>query len=210
MFKIAGVFVQHYDLLLRLFSEGTSCGGLRSSIQKDFASDTAVLQFCALTLIGQMITSPWLKCFYKNAEEQHTYAQAILIVKSVLAELKEINNPLELLDRTSDFLGNPLPKDIPQVRLHSAGVDESKLKKLLERLLSVCETVIERQYGELLTTEVDAQFVEQTQSARTHNIIAEEIVGMFSAAKERSPHATTDYLSSRIRFAKYFSVQTES
>jgi hypothetical protein len=201
MFKIASTFVQHHSLLQQFFSEGTSCGGLRPSINKDFASETAFLQFCALAVIGQMLTSPWLKTFYRDAEKQPTYAEAIVIVKGVMAELRSISNPLDLLQRPTDLFGLPVPSDAPRVRQHSARCDQDKLKSLLLDLLSACTNVIQRQYGELLDASIEEQFATETRSSRTHNIIAEELVGMFSAAKARSPHATTDFHSSRIRLA---------
>jgi hypothetical protein len=59
--------------------------------------------------------------------------------------------------------------------------------------------VLERQYGNLLEQDISGPFRMETASARTHNIVAEELVGMYSAFKERSPNATTDMISCRIR-----------
>ena len=42
----------------------------------------------------------------------------------------------------------------------------------------------------------------ESESARCHNIDAEEIMGIFSAAKERVPNATLCYLSAKIRAQK--------
>ena len=36
LFKIGGIFIEHYEVLKEFFLSGTSCGGLRSSILKDF------------------------------------------------------------------------------------------------------------------------------------------------------------------------------
>jgi hypothetical protein len=44
--------------------------------------------------------------------------------------------------------------------------------------------------------------LQQTQTARTHNMDAEEIVGMFSALHHRAPSAFMDYQSSKIRVKK--------
>lgn len=43
---------------------------------------------------------------------------------------------------------------------------------------------------------------EETQSARTHNIDAEEIMGMFSSAQKRAPNVTLCYLSCKMRAQK--------
>ena len=50
--------------------------------------------------------------------------------------------------------------------------------------------------------EVTEDLLRQTASARLHNIDAEEIMGMFSAGKEKSKHAGIDFLRSRIRSKK--------
>ena len=163
----------------------------------------ASVQFFALALIGELVTSPWLKTFYRNAESQHSYAAAISIVKGVLAELKGLSDPLDLLHRSTDLFGGPLPAGGSRFRQHSAQHDQGKLREWVGILLSACSEVIERQYGDLLVADVEQHFVSETRSARTHNIIAEEIVGMYSAAKERSPHATTDLHSCRIRYVVY-------
>lgn len=47
----------------------------------------------------------------------------------------------------------------------------------------------------------------ETQSAKSHNIDAEEVMGMFSAAKQHSPNATICYLSSRMRMKKDHTVE---
>ena len=42
----------------------------------------------------------------------------------------------------------------------------------------------------------------ETESARCHNIDAEDVMGMFSAAKNNAPNTTLNYLSSKIRTQK--------
>lgn len=43
---------------------------------------------------------------------------------------------------------------------------------------------------------------QETKSARSHNIDAEEVMGMFSAAQKRAPNATIDFLSCKMRSQK--------
>ncbi|KAI0229010.1 hypothetical protein LSAT2_020555, partial [Lamellibrachia satsuma] len=43
---------------------------------------------------------------------------------------------------------------------------------------------------------------EETESARCHNIDAEDAMGMFSATKNNAPNTTLNYLSSKIRAQK--------
>ena len=48
---------------------------------------------------------------------------------------------------------------------------------------------------------------EETASAQSHNINSEELMGMFSSAKQKCPHATMCYLSCRMRACKNRTVQ---
>ena len=61
-------------------------------------------------------------------------------------------------------------------------------------MLMVCMSaimdVINRQYEHYFNLDVTEQLKIETQSARPHNIDAEEMVGMFSAAKQRAPNST--------------------
>jgi hypothetical protein len=49
---------------------------------------------------------------------------------------------------------------------------------------------------------VTEDLLEETRSARTHNIDAEEIMGMFSAYRERAKAACMDYLETKMRARK--------
>ena len=62
--------------------------------------------------------------------------------------------------------------------------------------------VIERQYNNYFLLEMTDQVVEETNTARLHNMDAEEIMGMFSAGKERAKAARVDYLSAKMRAKK--------
>src|ERR1700729_298620 len=67
--------------------------------------------------------------------------------------------------------------------------------------------VIERQYGDQRDMVVNEELRVQTESARCHNMDAEEVIGMFSAYQERSPNATLCYLSSKLRARKNRTVE---
>ncbi|KAK2145658.1 hypothetical protein LSH36_666g01027 [Paralvinella palmiformis] len=60
-------------------------------------------------------------------------------------------------------------------------------------------TVLERQYDRYFTMDITDRLKQETESARCHNIDAEQIMGMFSAAKNNAPNATLNYLSSKIQ-----------
>ena len=72
--------------------------------------------------------------------------------------------------------------------------NETMFVKTVKVCLTAVVTVLERQYDRYFAMDVSKK-LEETESARCHNIDAEEIMGMFSAAKDNAPNATLNYLS---------------
>ncbi|KAK6186847.1 hypothetical protein SNE40_006115 [Patella caerulea] len=62
--------------------------------------------------------------------------------------------------------------------------------------------VLERQYKKYFDWEISDELRSQTKSARSHNMDAEEIMGMFSAAKQKATNATVCYLSCKMKAKK--------
>ena len=62
--------------------------------------------------------------------------------------------------------------------------------------------VLERQYAKYFSLDITEKLREETMSARSHNIDAEEVMGMFSAAQKKSPNATLCFLSCKMRAQK--------
>ena len=74
----------------------------------------------------------------------------------------------------------------------------------MKRCLSSVVKVLERQYDRYFHLDITEELKRETESARSHNIDSEEVVGMFSAAQQRAPNATLHFLSSRIHSKKNF------
>ena len=68
---------------------------------------------------------------------------------------------------------------------------------MLKASLSAAHQVLERQYKKYFANDLTETLKEETLSARCHNIDAEEIMGMFSAAKQRAPNATLCFFALR-------------
>lgn len=202
LFKTCQVFVQHGPLLEKFFKTGTACPKLRDAINKDFNSPEARIQFVALAVVGEVLSAPWMKAFYRSPEEQLSYSDAIVQVKEVLQRLKAVDDPLVLLSCSADLFGDRL-----QDRLRYTCSDPNKLQQVLRALVDAVIQVIERQYAEFLDQEPDDAFRQQTKSARTSNIDAEELVGMFSAAQGRAPSGTMELHASKIKATKNKTVE---
>ena len=78
----------------------------------------------------------------------------------------------------------------------------SPFVSMVERSLSAIIAVLERQYKRYFDIDLTDQLRKETQSARCHYIDPEELMGMFSAAKEHAPNATLQRGIKRKRSAK--------
>ena len=202
LFHIAGKLIEHFDSFMLLLNSGTSCGGLRSAILQDFTSVTAKVQLQILGLLGKYLTGPWMKKFYTSSRNEINHMDGIEVVKNVLAALREAaQNPEDLILATTDFFGDDLIVDDTLKKLRDVPV-EPQFGPMMTCCLQAVIAVLERQYTKYFDIVVTEKLREETASARSHNIDAEEIMGMFSASQQKSPNATMCYLSCRMRSCK--------
>jgi len=78
----------------------------------------------------------------------------------------------------------------------------------MESYLRAVISVLERQCQQYFfnTWTVTEKLKQETTSARSHNMDAEELMGMFSALRKKHPNATICYLSCKMRAQKYNTV----
>ena len=84
-------------------------------------------------------------------------------------------------------------------KLREPPLDEEQFRDMMKACLEGIIVVLERQYKKYFECEITEQLRKETESARSHNIDAEEIMGMFSATKKKSPNATLCYISCKMR-----------
>jgi len=102
-----------------------------------------------------------------------------------------------------DFFGNPLVADATMTALRKGvAKDITIYGNMMRSCLTAIIDVINHQYKKYFSWDLHETLEEETRSARSHNIDAEKMVGMFSAAKQRSPNTTLCYLSCRLRAKK--------
>lgn len=144
--------------------------------------------------------------FYTSAESQISHVEGIEVVRGVVQALHEqIPDPAAICVRDTDFFGAPLDKsDSTLARLTEPPPGEGELAfiGMVSALLQSTITVLERQYQKYFAMDVTDQLRLESESARCHNIDAEEIMGMFSALKNKAPNATVCYLASKMRAQK--------
>ena len=205
MFDIAGKLHAHRPFFLKFLSEGTvTCGGLQTAILHDYQSPVSQLQLQVLGLLGKLLSGPWMEKFYRSATAQISHVDGISVVKQLLQVLKDFaDRPFETLTTTVNFFGSPLPiDDTVRNSLQTNQVDETTFRATMKTCLLSVIAVIERQYSRYFSTNLTEQLRLETESARSHNIDAETIMGMFSAAASRAPNATLSFISSKIRAQK--------
>jgi len=92
-----------------LLKDGTTLGGLRSSLQKDFSNEITIVELQFLGIIGKHLTGPWMTKFYTAADSDISHVDAIELVKQVIESLNDLlQDPLQILSSTKDFLGQDI------------------------------------------------------------------------------------------------------
>ena len=208
LFRICGILIQHYEKFKTFLQKGTACGGLRNSLLNDFSSDIGHVEMQVLGLLGKLLSGPWMKCFYRNAEDQIDHVEGITVVKKVVELLNVERDPLDLLGWTTDIFGKEMDaSDATLQALRQAPKEPQFFKVMMGACIHAIVDVLERQYRKYFDVDITEKLKQETKSARTHNIDAEEVMGMFSAAKQRAPNATICFLSCKMRAQKNRTVE---
>ena len=169
----------------------------------DFLSPVAKVEIQILGLIGKILSGPWMRRFYTSTTTQISHVDGISVVKQVLARVKACcSSPQETLTMKTDFFGDELTPDNRLMKLQQKPIDEDLFMSMMKNCLTAIVTVLEKQYRRYFDLDVTNELRKETESARCHNIDAEQVMGMFSAAKANAPNATLCYISSRLRAQK--------
>ena len=104
---------------------------------------------------------------------------------------------IKVVDFTHDFFGDLIDHDVDE-RVWKDDVDQSNFSVMMKAVLQAVHEVINRQYNNYYNTEDTDDRRCILESARTHNIDSEEVMGMFSANIARAPRATLLFVSSKI------------
>jgi len=206
LFHICGVFIEHHALFTEYLEQGPTCGGLRASVLADFVSVLGHIEMQVLGLLGKLLTGPWMKKFYATAVDQIDHVEGIQVIKQLVQKLKDLKEtPVDLLCCATDFFGNNLDKENSTLlKLREPPKDITLYSSMMTACLQAVTDVLERQYKKYFTGdwEISERLRLETKSARSHNMDAEEVIGMFSAAKQKAVNATICFLSCKMRAQK--------
>jgi len=206
LFYICGVFIEHHALFTEYLEQGPTCGGFRASVLADFVSVLGHIEMQVLGLLGKLLTGPWMKKFYATAVDQIDHVEGIQVIKQLVQKLKDLKEtPVDLLCCATDFFGNNLDKENSTLlKLREPPKDITLYSSMMTACLQTVIDVLERQYKKYFIGdwEISERLRLETKSARSHNMDAEEVIGMFSAAKQKAVNATTCFLSCKMRAQK--------
>jgi len=205
LFHICGKLIEHYDMFVKFFTNSpVSCGGLQASIREDFENPSAILEMKILGSVGKLLTGPWMQVFYTSAQHELHHIEGISVVRNVMLCMKvAAEEPYSVLTRDTDFFGRQLSSDDETIKqLRTEPSDKELFTEMTAACLNTVVSVLERQYKRYFALDLSDKLRQETSSARSHNIDAEEIMGMYSAGKQRSKHASIDFLRARMRARK--------
>ncbi|KAK2139856.1 hypothetical protein LSH36_1587g00069 [Paralvinella palmiformis] len=136
--------------------------------------------------------------------DQIEHVDGIQHVKEVLIQLKDLKGcPENTLSVSKDIFGSELSSsDATLIKLKQHPKDMEIFKDFMRVCLGAITAVLEKQYKKYFALNISGVLRRETKSAWTHNIDAEEVMGMFSALKNKVPSATICYLSSKMRAVK--------
>lgn len=203
LFKLAATHITYYDeIKLYLTTRCLNTSTLKSALIEDFCTPSAYLQLKCLAVLGKLLTGPWMKRFYRNNHELH-HMDAFVAIKGCFERVKELASQevIHLESLTVDFFGEDLVKD--QKNIWTSDVPNDQFSEMLKSLLAATMQVIQNQYKRYYEMEdMSHDELQKLNTARTHNMDSEELMGMFSALHARAPRATLIFNSSKIRAKK--------
>jgi hypothetical protein len=209
LFRLASTYITHYGLILKYLT--TRClnntslkTALIAALQDPLG--LAILELKCLGILGKVLTGPWMSRYYSN---DVNHVDAFVEIKCCLERIEAFiaHGVVVLDDLKIDFFGTELTDRDKE--LFKDNIDKEQFTTMFISMLQAVVEVLRRQYKRYLCWQ-DEQYDElraTLSTARTHNIDAEEIMGMYSAAVARAPNSCTMYQSAVIRATKNKTLQ---
>ena len=123
----------------------------------------------------------------------------LLLLRVLDTVVQCLKNLLKILSRSQNFFDEEFDKkDLVWKALIEFCPKDDNMKNMIFVCLTAISEAINRQCKKYFSMKLTEQMEFETESARLHNMDAEEMMGMFSAAQKFVPNATLCYLSSRL------------
>ena len=174
---------------------------------KDLQSDAVVLELWMLGLVGKIVTAPWMRMFYAN-EKNLTNLETTPAIQTSLHNLKYLqDNPAHSLTTELDIFNGPLNRSDDVIkdlqRPLASQTEEAQFFDIFPKLMSGTIEVLERQLKPYLHGDLATPSVAQLEkSAPTHNIFAEQTLGLTDHQFHRAPNATIGFIDGKVKSRK--------
>ncbi|KAK6172145.1 hypothetical protein SNE40_015873 [Patella caerulea] len=159
MFHLAGAYFHLKDKILNVyFKDFSNCtSSFKPAVIKDLQNSNFILQLKALGLMGKILTGPWMKVLYGNADKLSNL-QAVPTLKKLMEKIHSLrDDPMSVLTAKYDAFGRPLDSaDEVLQSLQAELLDEAYFEQVTLKLLECSITVLERQMESYLTGELSS------------------------------------------------------
>jgi len=116
-----------------------------------------------------------MKKFYTSAASEIQHIEGKQVVKDIIGRLKEaLNDTRALVLAKENFFGEEMAGDDTLTRLQQLPVDPQF--EMMRGCIKAIIQVLERQYSKYFDINVTEKLKEETESARSHNMDAEEFL----------------------------------
>jgi hypothetical protein len=154
-----------------------------------------------LGLFGKLLSGLWMYRIYTSSQSEISHIDAVGKIYDVLQGLCEkISDPMSLFWMKLDFFGGYLnSSDRNLIALRDSPSEDGieLFTQMMKAALLSTVQALEQQYRKYYDLSITDKLREESLSTRSHNIDAEEVMGMFSALQDEAPNATVVYLSSK-------------
>ncbi|ELU09531.1 hypothetical protein CAPTEDRAFT_193386 [Capitella teleta] len=152
-----------------------------------------------LGLLGKLLTGPWMKVFYTSGSSGIPHLAGIAMVKQAIETKTDwAESPLQVLQTERDCFGKKITRDDITRSVLLPPVNKELFEEYMLAYCLAVNDVLNCQYKRYFNMELTEELLDQTRSARSHNMDAEEIMGMITAAQDRAPNASMCFVSSKI------------
>ena len=196
LFVMSKTCLEHKALFIQFFQQSCKKEEISKSIVWGLTDDRFLAQLSALAVIGDVITTPWMKLFYAN-KERLSNLEMVPSLKMFQLNLEKFNQePALLLSTNVDIFNSPLVVDSVLENIRSSPTEGQLLLvgEYIQLMLAAILKVSNRQLQDYITgelSEVTPDEIYKTRACAPHNVWTERVLGTYNALYDRAKQATT-------------------
>ncbi|KAK3740712.1 hypothetical protein RRG08_048956 [Elysia crispata] len=200
MFHMDDAIIHYLNVLLEYLKESCKSEFSRKFLIAQLNNEDLISQLQAISLVGKLITGPWMRFMYKNKDDLSNLQMSEHFRTAQLMIEAWTTNPSEMVSSDKDVFLQPVDHDAVIESLRSP--ISIGVQVVLKAILPSISSVITRQLGRYLSGDLsnpNHDLLAKTASAAPHNIWAERVIDMTCQLWKRCPMATAGFLDSKIK-----------